>query len=184
MSLPRNFTDQAIIFKRFNYKEADRIITVFFKNYGKMNIVAKGVRKTTSKKGPHLEPFVHSKLHLVRTKFIPLVTQAETIRSFSSLREELSTMSLTFQVGEILDKLLPEQQAHPHVFNELLVLLSFLEETNRQNKFHQQAGVKKFQLNLLEHLGYGQPKHKDLESLKNYFEYIIDSRLIAKSSLD
>lgn len=183
MSLPRHFTDQAIIFKRFNYKEADRIITAFFKDYGKLSIQAKGVRKPTSKKGPHLEPFTHSKLHLVRTKFLPLVTQAETITAFPSLREQLPTMKLTFQVGEVLDKLLPEQQAHPQIFDDLLVLFHFLEESNLQSLTQQQAGVRQFQLKLLDRLGYGQPKHKDLESLKNYFEYILDSQLTADRSL-
>lgn len=184
MKLPRYFSDQAITLKRFNYKEADRIITVFFKTYGKLSIQAKGVRKTTSRKGPHLEPFSHSKLHLVKTKFLPLVTQAETIQAFPSLREQLATMKLTFQVGEILDKLLPEQQPHPHVFSDLLNLFGFLQKTNKNNLQTQQAGVRKFQLTLLDHLGYGSPTHQDDHSIKKYFEYIIDSRLTAGSSLE
>ena len=51
----RSFKTEGIVIKRRNFNEADRIITVFSKRNGKINIKASGVRKITSRRSPHLE---------------------------------------------------------------------------------------------------------------------------------
>ena len=56
----RAFRTQAIILKRRDFGEADRILTVFTPAYGKLDVIAKGARKPTSTKTGHVELFTRT----------------------------------------------------------------------------------------------------------------------------
>lgn len=183
MSSSRNFSDQAIVIKRHNYAEADRIVTLFTLNHGKITAMAKGVRRITSRKAPHLEPFSHAKLYFAVTRGLPLITQAETISSFPHLRSALYSTSLAFQAMEVIDKIIPEQQAQPEAFYQLIVLLQSLDRSNLSAQSDQQQAVARFHLELLRGLGFGMPKNKDPDSLTGYIEQILDRRLTAGKHL-
>ena len=50
------YRDQAIVLRTQKLGEADRIITLFTKEHGRIKAVAKGVRRTKSRFGARLEP--------------------------------------------------------------------------------------------------------------------------------
>jgi len=64
----KTYSSEGIILSRKNYGEADRILTVFSKNYGKVTLLAKGIRKLISKKRGHLEIFSEVKFSAVSGK--------------------------------------------------------------------------------------------------------------------
>jgi len=53
----KSYKAEGIVIKRKNFGEADRILTVFTKKYGKIKVLAKGVRRITSRRGPNVELF-------------------------------------------------------------------------------------------------------------------------------
>ncbi|QRN79320.1 MAG: DNA repair protein RecO, partial [Nocardiopsis sp. BM-2018] len=53
-----SFRDDAIVLRTHLLGEADRIVTLLTRNHGKIRAVAKGVRKTSSRFGSRLEPFM------------------------------------------------------------------------------------------------------------------------------
>ena len=74
---------------RQNYSEADRILKLFTKHYGKVSIIAKGVRKPKSRKRGSLEVFGHIKFAASRGKNLDLMTEVEIIDSFELVRKSL-----------------------------------------------------------------------------------------------
>ena len=80
----RSYSTQAIILKRFNYGEADRILTLFTDKHGKITVIAKGVRKPQSRKRGHVELFNHIKAYIVNGKSLGILTEAETIHNFGN----------------------------------------------------------------------------------------------------
>jgi len=130
MSSPKSFSDQAIVIKRHNYAEADRIVTLFTLRRGKIAAIAKGVRKSISRKAPHIEPFSHTKLFFANTRGMPLITQAETLNSFPHIRDNLQSTRLAFHIIEVIDKLFPEEQSQPEVFKAIIKALTFLDSSN------------------------------------------------------
>ena len=68
----RNFKTEGIIIKRRDYGEADRILTVMTREYGKLKIKAKGVRKITSRRSAHIELLNHTVFYIF-IKVIPLL---------------------------------------------------------------------------------------------------------------
>ena len=87
------FTTDALVIGSMRYKEADRIITLYTRDRGKVSAVAKGVRRTKSKVGGRLEPFslVKMSLHAGRSTLYT-VLGVETVRTFQAVRDELFRM--------------------------------------------------------------------------------------------
>ena len=79
----------AVVLKRRDLGEADRLLTVMTRDKGKLTLLAKGVRKSASRKAGHVEPFTHVEFLVARGKSLDLVTQAETITAHRQLRENL-----------------------------------------------------------------------------------------------
>ena len=79
------YRDQAIVLRTQKLGEADRIITLFTKEHGRLRAVAKGVRRTKSRFGARLEPTSYVDLQLYTGKNLDTVTQAESIENYGDL---------------------------------------------------------------------------------------------------
>jgi len=116
-----------IIIKRINYGEADRILTIFTRNQGKIKAIAKGSRKILSKLGGSLEPFCLVDFIFHEGKSFYIVTSASIIRRFENIHTDIDKTSKAFYIGEILDKSLQEHQKHPEIFDIFAKYLTGLE---------------------------------------------------------
>jgi DNA repair protein RecO (recombination protein O) len=76
------YRDEAIVLRTHKLGEADRIITLLTRQHGRVRAVARGVRRTTSKFGSRLEPFMHVDLQLSEGRSLDHITQAETLTPF------------------------------------------------------------------------------------------------------
>lgn len=83
--MSRSYRDEAIVLHTQKLGEADRIITMLSREHGQIRAVAKGVRKTTSRFGAHLEPFTVVDVQLHPGKSLDIVTQVVTINAYGSL---------------------------------------------------------------------------------------------------
>ena len=75
MSAPRSYRTEAIVLRRTEFGEADRIVTFYTPEYGKLKAMAKGVRKPRSKLSGLVELFTHSTLLLSRGHNLDIVSQ-------------------------------------------------------------------------------------------------------------
>ena len=94
----------ALILRHTRWGEADRLLTVFTRELGKVKVIAKGVRKIKSRKAGHLEPFMHTSLQLAQGRDWWIVTQAEVIEPFSELRTDLQKTGYASYIIELLDR--------------------------------------------------------------------------------
>lgn len=120
MARIRSYRAEAVVLKRHDVSEADRVLVLFTRQRGKLRAVAKGIRKTTSRKAGHLELFTHADLQIEARRDLDLISQAETIESFRGLREELSRTTHAFLVAELADELTADHVEQGDLF-ELLV---------------------------------------------------------------
>ena len=100
----RSFRVDAVVLRHSNYGEADRLLTVYTREQGKMRIIAKGARKIASRKAGHIEPFTYVKLQLAKGRDMFLVTQADTVDAYLPLRDDLVLTSQAAYVMELLDR--------------------------------------------------------------------------------
>jgi DNA repair protein RecO (recombination protein O) len=109
MPPPRVYRAEAVVLKAFDYGEADRILTVFGAQQGKFSALAKGVRRTKSRMSGHLDLFTRSTMLVATGRQLDIVTQAETIESFSALRGDLQRVSSAHYAAELVDNFLAER---------------------------------------------------------------------------
>jgi DNA repair protein RecO (recombination protein O) len=100
----RVFRTDAIVLRRMDLGEADRLLTLFTPQHGKLRAVAKGVRRPGSKKAGHLEPFTLVNLLLARGRELDIITQAEAVRTFPQIRTDLLRLGLAASVAELIDR--------------------------------------------------------------------------------
>jgi len=77
------YRDEAIVLRAQKLGEADRIVTLLTREHGKVRAVGKGVRRTSSRFGSRLEPFMVIDLQLYSGRSLDTVTQVETIGAFA-----------------------------------------------------------------------------------------------------
>ncbi len=93
---PKRYSTEGVVLLRRNFSEADRIINIYSKHYGKISVIAKSVRKIKSKKRGSLEVFSHIKFSAARGKNLDIITEVETINSFESIRKDLSKVAVAY----------------------------------------------------------------------------------------
>lgn len=119
----RNYKAEGVVIKRVNIGEKDKIITIFTKNFGKLVLLAKGIRAINSKKAPHLELFTHVSFYAAIGRNLDIVTEAYTLETFTNLRKYLEKIAYTYSLAEVLDRLCAERQEHKEIFDSLLITL-------------------------------------------------------------
>lgn len=112
----RSYKIRGIIIKRKNIGEADRMLTVFTKDQGKIQIKAKGVRKITSRRSSHVELLNYCMFTLYKGQGIPVLTEIETLESFQSIKTNLRKTGFAYHICELIDGLCPEGQENANVF--------------------------------------------------------------------
>ncbi|MCR6544035.1 DNA repair protein RecO [Dehalobacterium formicoaceticum] len=121
------YAAQAIIIKARDFGEADKILTLYTREYGKFQAIAKGVRKSTSRLRGGVQMFAHTRLLLYRGKSLDLVSQAENMDSFGALREDLERLVYASYVMELLEHAVPEREPNERIFLTTLMTLGLLQ---------------------------------------------------------
>ena len=177
----RTYKTLALIIKRTNFSEADRILTVFTKDQGKIRVLAKGVRRITSKRGGNVELFNLTEITLHEGKNFDLLTEAQVINSFPDLRTNLTTIGLCYHLCEIVDGLCPEREVYRRIFEEFVKTLILL---NTQPVTRNAQTISIFETFIIKELGF-YPKDKELpiDKIDGILEELLERKLKSKSFL-
>jgi DNA repair protein RecO (recombination protein O) len=116
---------------------------------GKIQGIAKSVRKTTSRMAGHLELLTYSQVTLARGKNIDTVIGSQTINAFMPVKSNLDLISCGLYMLEMVGQFTSEETADPNLFE---LLLNSLEKLCRGAD--QKALLRYFELRLLRHAGY------------------------------
>ena len=149
MPKPRTFQTPAIIIKKTRLGEADTIFTMYTSHLGKIQGIAKSVRKTVSRLAGHLELLTYSQVTLARGKNIDAITGSQTINAFLPIKNDLDLISCGLYMLELVNQFTPDETADPGLFD---LLLTSLERLSRGSDC--QTLLRFFELRLLRHAGY------------------------------
>ena len=175
----RSFRTEGIVIKRSNYSEADRIVTILTRKFGKIKVKATGVRRINSRRSPHIEPLNYCIFNLYQGKNMFTLTEVESRESFPLLKKDLKRIGFAYHVCELIDGLCPENQEHPDVFMLLgRTLRRLSKEDNLSEITHE------FELELLQLLGFHKPAGVISEiDTQNLIEEILERKLKTRQIL-
>ncbi|HEY6013442.1 MAG TPA: DNA repair protein RecO, partial [Candidatus Limnocylindrales bacterium] len=116
MPIPRRYTTEAIVLTRFDLGEADRVMTLITPTGGKLKVIAKGIRRPTSRLGGSLEPFAELTLSMARGRTFDVVTQVSIGHAWLHLRDSLEATATAWYLAELADRSLEERHAAEPVY--------------------------------------------------------------------
>lgn len=167
---PRVYATPAIVLRQRRLGDADKILTLYTARFGKIDAVAKGVRKAKSRLAGHVEPLTQATFQLAKGKSLDIVTQVETIESFQAVRDDLDRLSRGLYAAELLDKFTELREEH---FDLYRLLLDTLRRIGTRPDFD--TPVRFYEMALLDTLGY-RPEleecvacRKSLAAVTNYW---------------
>jgi DNA repair protein RecO (recombination protein O) len=124
----RIYRCDAIVLRRMELGETDRILTLLTDRFGKIRVVAKGIRRPTARLAPHLELLAQSRLMLSRGRELDIITGAETLDLHVGLRSDLNALGVASHCAELVDRFLADRDENRPVYRLLGQALARLDQ--------------------------------------------------------
>lgn len=105
-----HYRTQGLVLKKRDLGEADRIFTIFTKNFGKLEILAKAIRKIKSKLRGGMEIFYLSDIEFIQGKTHKTLTDAILIENFKNLKKDLLKLKIAYKIAEISEQLIKGEE--------------------------------------------------------------------------
>lgn len=177
--MKRREKTEAVVLKRTNIGEADKLVTLFTRSLGKIRVKAPGIRRINSRRAPHLELFNHIEVSLNRSQNALVVSEVQLIDGYASLKDQISQVGLAFYICEVVDRLLPESQSHPSVYDLLTQVLADLSTPGGGER-----NTKEFIVQLLWELGFLPKGEYPKMGVTAFVEDIIENKIKSRKFID
>ncbi len=146
---------EVVVLKAIDYGETDKILTLYSLGAGKLRGIAKGVRRTTSRMGGHLDLFAHARVLLVHGRNMELVTQGQGINTHPHLRDDLDRLAKACYAAELADRFTEDGLPNPELFRAIVRVLEQLDAGPAPER-----ALRLFELQLLALSGYRPQLHR------------------------
>lgn len=136
MIMAVHYRSQGFVFKKNEKGESDQIIFVFTKEFGKLNILGKAIRKNASKLRGGAELFCLSDIEFIQGKSQKTLTDAVLIDNFLGIKKSLKKTRLTYQVIDILDSLTVNEEKDEKIWQLLNEVFCKLNDWKVENSLN------------------------------------------------
>ncbi|QQG41143.1 MAG: DNA repair protein RecO [Candidatus Woesebacteria bacterium] len=171
---PRSYTSDGIVLARRNFGEADRILVIFSRNFGRLSLLARGIRKPKSRKRGHLEVFSLINFQATTGRGLDYITEVEMIDDFKDIRTSLNKVSLAYYFAEIVGRITHDGETNVDLYNLILGYLNQLKKTKKLKDLRMN-----FIYSLLTTLGFW-PKGKTLTDADQILEETIERKVFSQ----
>jgi DNA repair protein RecO (recombination protein O) len=141
---------EALVLNRRDFREFDQLISFYTKEKGKVELLARGVKKIVSKNSAHLEPFSYLMVECVQGKELDHLTKVIPINYFPNIRKDLNKSLASGYITSFLEKSVEVGEIDKKIFNLFLSWLKFADNTKKINSIL----IDGFIINLMSCLGF------------------------------
>lgn len=120
----------AITLSRCDFREADQRIILYTLTRGKIELVARGVKKNIAKNAPALEPFSLIDIEIAPGRELTYLTKAYIIEQFINIRTHLTNMFVGAAALKLVERLVKVGEKDTVIFHLLVSFLQFLNSTD------------------------------------------------------
>jgi len=146
----REIQDEAVVLRTYRSGESDRVVVLWTRGHGKVRVLAKGVRKTSSKLGGNLEVLAYVRVDLVKTRGeFYIVRHVQHCDRLTTLRSSYDRINAGYAVVEVVDAIPSDDVPDEGIFDLLVRVLVTLDNES----FDPTLVPASFYLRLLEHDG-------------------------------
>ncbi|MDD4179424.1 MAG: DNA repair protein RecO [Candidatus Margulisbacteria bacterium] len=119
---------KVIAIKNQPFAEADKMVTLFSREHGKIRVIAKGARRVPSRLGGRVESFTYSDCFIAKGKSLDILSQCEVLETFQSVRNDPQMLKVGLYMLKLIDSGTVEGQQNPELFDLLLMGLTALKD--------------------------------------------------------
>jgi DNA repair protein RecO (recombination protein O) len=167
----RSLKTEAIVLRKNNLLNKDVLISFFTQDLGKLTVFAKGVKKITSRRSPHLQTGNLINILVSHKNNYYYLQESQLISGFSELKKKENKVNQLYQFLFVLDRLLPEQQKETKVYKLTKRFLIDLSKSSKAERI-----IVKYLTEIMMFLGYLDKKVSRTE-LKYLIEEIINEKI-------
>ncbi len=114
-----HYRTQGFVLKKTDLREADQVFDIYTKDFGKLEILGKAIRKIKSKLRSGTNLFYLSEVEFIQGKTYKTLTDAITIEKFKNIRNDLEKLKVTYQIAEVADNLIKGQEQDQEIWDLL-----------------------------------------------------------------
>lgn len=124
-----HYRTQGVILSKKDRGEADQIFTIFTKDFGKIEVLGKGIRKIVSKLRSSICDFYLSEIEFVQGKNYKILTDALLIEKFGEIRKVLLKLKIILKISRVLDVLVEKEEPDERIWELLIEILKRLKNS-------------------------------------------------------
>jgi DNA repair protein RecO (recombination protein O) len=141
---------QGVVLRYTNFKEADRMLTIFSPDKGKMQVLARGCRKPKSRILAASQLFCYGDYIFYKTKELYIMTQTQVKDSFFDIRTDMGKLAYGSYILNLTEEAVNYEERNYRLFYLLLQSLTYLSYGDMEP----QDITHVFELKLIDLLGY------------------------------
>jgi len=161
---------KAIVLSRRDFREYDQVVSVYTKDLGKQDLLARGIKKITSKNSAYLEPFSFVDIEIIKGKELDYIGSVQPVNYFKNIRQDLQKSLKAQLVVGLINRVVQVEEKDEKLFLLLKSWLEFLDSLPLPDGGSlRRAGVMVLPLPEGELEGVGEVKHELISKITDAF---------------
>lgn len=128
-----HYKTKGFVFKKVDRGESAQLFSVYTKDFGKLKILGKGIRKISSKLRSGIEIFYLSEIEFIQGKSYKTLTDAVAVEKFKDLRKDLEKLNIAYRITGILDDLIKGEEKDKRIWDLLIEVFNKLNDSDFKN---------------------------------------------------
>jgi DNA repair protein RecO (recombination protein O) len=170
----KKYSSKALVIEKKSIGETDRIFVLYSKRYGKLSVIAKGVRKPKSRKRGSLEVFNEIKYSASKGKTLDYMTEVEVVDGFNDIRNDLKRVSVAYFFIEVVNKITRDEEPNSEFYDLVTDYLNALRKSTKTRRLRE-----RYITDTLVVLGFW-PRGKTLVEPDRILEEILERKLVSR----
>ncbi len=147
----------ALVLARKNWREYDQMISLYTREQGKVEVLAKGIKKITSKNSANLEVLSLAEVEIAQGKEVDHLTKVQSVKIFKNIYSDFDKIFIAGYIAKMVDANILGRERDERIFNLLTSFLEFLNTATEINSLNLATG---FIYKLWHCLGFSAPEEK------------------------
>lgn len=123
MTQSRTYRAVGLTLRKTPAGEADLVASLYTREHGKLDVLARGARRLTSKLIGHFEPLTLLRLSIARGRSLDIVSEAEVVNSFADVKSNYTSVARGLHIVELIDGFSAESASNPQILELALQTL-------------------------------------------------------------
>lgn len=154
MTQPRTYRAVGLTLRKSPAGEADLVSSLYSREHGKLDVLARGARRLTSKLMGHFEPLTLVRLSIARGRTLDIVAEAEVVNAFPDVKSDYASVARGLHVAELIDGFSASSASNPQVLDLALQTLEAIGKQALTDDHSPDLALRYFDLQLLQLSGF------------------------------